>query len=58
MRRDFNMKQLDDVTSKIDDKIEEIKSSVQLKVQQSLENELDKIDNLIENFGGVGMAAF
>ena len=50
MRRDFNKKQLDEVTTKINDKIEEIKSNVLIKVTQSLENELEKIESLIENF--------
>ena len=52
MRRDFNKKQLDEVTTKINDKIEEIKSNVLIKVTQSLENELEKIESLIENFEG------
>jgi len=52
MRRDFNKKQLDEVTTKINDKIEEIKSNVLVKVTQSLENELEKIESLIENFEG------
>ena len=32
MRRDFNLKQLEDVTSKIADNIERIKSNVQVRV--------------------------
>jgi len=54
MRRDFNMKQLEDVTSKIGENIERIKSSVQVKVSQALENELDKIDALIDEFNTIG----
>ena len=54
MRRDFNLKQLEDVTSKINENIERIKNSVQVKVSQALENELDKIDSLIEEFNTIG----
>ena len=55
MRRDFNLKQLEDVTSKISENIERIKNSVQVKVSQALENELDKIDSLIDEFNTIGL---